>query len=61
MFAFNCNKSVGANVSVMGFNLNISSHKNLNNGKNDTQFLCLLDIAFSSKIIKDNQTYCIQY
>ena len=59
MFAFNCNKSLGANVSVMGFNLNISSHKNLTNGKNEHAISLSPNIAFSSKIIKDKSLHIV--
>ena len=52
MFAFNCNKNTGANISVMGFNMNISTHKNLSNNKNEHAITLTPNINFSSQILK---------
>jgi len=52
MFSFNCDKTTGANISVMGFNMNINTHKNLSNNKNEHAITLTPNINFSSNILK---------
>lgn len=59
MFAFNCDKTTGANISVMGFNMNISSHKNLYDGKNEHAISLTPNIKFTSSILKSKKIHVV--
>ena len=59
MFAFNCDKTTGANISVMGFNMNINSHKNLCDGKNEHAISLTPNIKFTSSILKSKKIHVV--
>ena len=59
MFSFHCNKTTGANISVMGFNMNISTHKNLSNDRNEHAITLTPNITFSSDILKVHSLHIV--
>ncbi len=59
MFSFNCNKTTGANISVMGFNMDINTHKNLSNNKNEHAITLTPNINFSSDILKVKSLHAV--
>lgn len=59
MFSFHCNKTTGANISVMGFNMNIDTHKNLSNDRNEHAITLTPNITFSSDILKVHSLHIV--